>query len=274
LTLAATGLPILAANTAWACVTTLDRALILSNLNDGTKMAGYYSIAVLGSGILEDFASRVALVISTGFRSEYGRDGSIESILAQAETTGLAILALLAPAGFALAALGKSALPSLFPNLAPGAEALSPLIPGTIALCAAMPLREAWISAERPWIPMILAGLGALLIFLRVSRLGSQGTIATVAFESSLCRGVTFLAMFALPALLLKWNRARLGLWAATSIWTSAWFFAFSMFRSDELDSASFASILLAAIPSIAIAWYYISGRKFRFGAHGATGDE
>jgi len=271
LALAVTGLPILAANSAWACVTTLDRALILSNLTDGSRMAGYYSIAVLGSGILEDFASRVALVISTGYRSEFGRDGSVESILAQAETTGLAILGLLAPAGFVLAVLGTWALPRVFPNLAPGAEALTPMIPGTIALCAAMPLREAWISTERPWIPTTLAGLGALLIFLRVSTLGTNGTIVNVAFESSLCRGATFLAMFALPAVLLKWNRARLGRWAATSMWTSAWFYAFVTFGNDERDSASIDGLVLAAIPAIAIAWYFITGRIFRIRTEGAA---
>ncbi len=270
LALAATGLPILAANSAWACVTTLDRALILSNLNGGTELAGYYSIAVLGSGILEDFASRIALVISTAYRSEFGRDGSVESILERAETTGLAILGLLAPAGFALGAFGTKALPWIFPNLAPGAEALMPMIPGTIALCAAMPLREAWISTERPWIPTILAGLGASFIFLRISTLGSNGTIADVAFESSICRGATCLGMFALPAIFLKWNRARLGRWAATSIWASAWFIALDMFRNDELEAATIALIAVTAIPAMTIAWHFDTGRKVRIATEGA----
>lgn len=256
--LALTGLPILAANSAWACVTTLDRALILANLNGGTKLAGYYSIAVLGCGILEDFASRAAMMLSTSLRSEFGRDGSTEVILQRAESTGMAILGVMAPAGAVLAHGGAAALPAMFPNLAPGTEALTPMIPGTIALCAAMPLREAWISAERPWIPTIVSALGAAILLLRVSKLGANASIADVAFAASLCRVATSLAMFALPAILLKWNPARFRRWAAILLWASCWFGAFPATRNQRPDMVMVVVITLATTAALAAAYWRV----------------
>ncbi|MBI1322865.1 hypothetical protein GC170_06740 [bacterium] len=254
LSLAAIGLPILAANTAWAMVTTLDRALILANFPNGAKMAGYFSIAVLGCGILEDFASRVAIVLAPGYRNDFGKGVSIDSLLARAEATGLGLLVISIPFGCILAAVGKTTLIALFPNLAPGADALAPLIPGTIALCASMPLREAWISADRPWIPTMIAAIGAGMMMVRIRSLSSDATLAAIALESSTCRIASFMAMFALPVMVLKWSRERAFRWAAAGGWTFYWVWAFRMLRSIEPNLGGLLQSIGIVIPGLIFA--------------------
>jgi hypothetical protein len=254
--LAAAGLPILAANSAWAFVSTVDRALILAFRDDGARLAGYYSLAVLGCGILEDFASRVAIVLAPAFRGEFGLGASVDSILSRAESAGLALLCISAPLGCILASYGTSLLQVLFPNLAPGASALTPLIPGTIALCAAMPLREAWISADRPWIPAIITAAGAIVLAIRIKGLNSEASIESIALESSICRIATCFILFATPACISKWNRARVIRWMIAGVWAGYWVMAYRVFRNPSIDPIGIAlsfSVLAACVP-IAIA--------------------
>jgi hypothetical protein len=221
--LAATGLPILAANTAWSLLATLDRAIILTRMTDGAALAGHYSLAILATSWCDDLAGRLAQVVAPGYRTAFGQGASREAVLEKAESAAVSLAFVLVPLGVWAVVAGRPILPRLFPNLATGAEAFAPLLPGTIALCATWPLREAWIAIDRPWLSAILAGAFSVSMFLSLESTCESGSIAAVAADASRFRIAAAVASFVVVACATRWSPRRFACWGSLCLWICGW---------------------------------------------------
>jgi O-antigen/teichoic acid export membrane protein len=157
------GLPILANTAAFGAVLSVDRMLILSQLPDGARAAGLYSVAIMGTSWSLDLAGRIVLVLYTSFQTTLGRTSDPAEVARQAARATEAVAPVLA-AGSAVAYLvGPVFLGGLMPRYLEGLPALRPLLPGMIALGLAWPARQFLITIDRPYRLFLatLLGLGA-----------------------------------------------------------------------------------------------------------------
>jgi O-antigen/teichoic acid export membrane protein len=145
------GLPILANTAVFGAVLSLDRVLILWRVPDGTRAAGLYTIALMGTSWSLDLAGRIVLVMYTAFQTTLGRTGDRLEVARQAVLATEGQVAPLA-AGSAVAYLfGPLFLGTLMPRYAEGLPALRPLLPGMILLGLAWPARQFLITIGRPY---------------------------------------------------------------------------------------------------------------------------
>jgi O-antigen/teichoic acid export membrane protein len=145
------GLPILANTAVFGALLCLDRVLILWRVPDGDRAAGLYTIALMGTGWGLDLAGRIVLVMYTAFQTTLGKTGDPKAVARQAaKATEAQAPALLA--GSAVAYLvGPAFLAAVMPRHAEGLAALRPLLPGTIVLGLAWPVRQMLIAVGRPY---------------------------------------------------------------------------------------------------------------------------
>ncbi|WP_235905598.1 lipopolysaccharide biosynthesis protein [Tautonia marina] len=188
-----TGLPILANSAAFAGLLSLDRVLILSIAPNGAEAAGYYAIALMGTGWTMDLAGRIASVMYTYFQTTIGRTRDAVAVAKQASRVVEAMAPPLA-AGSAVAYLvAPTFLGLLIPRYAPGLEALRPLLPGTLLLGLALPSREAMIAVDRPY-RLALVTLPGLALAALVGAVGASETgIVGVAWGMTIGYAVVYL---------------------------------------------------------------------------------
>lgn len=175
------GLPILANTAAFAAVVGLDRTLILTRMPDGERLAGLYTVALLGTGWSLDLAGRLVLVLYTHFQTMLGRTAD-PSAVARAAVNATEVQApLLALGAAAVYVLAPGPLGWLFPRYADGLPALRPLLPGAVVLGLAWPARQMLIALGRPY-RLLLATLAGLVLTgtlgLRATRSADLATLA------------------------------------------------------------------------------------------------
>jgi O-antigen/teichoic acid export membrane protein len=219
------GLPILANTAVFGAVVHLDKALILWIIPDGETAAGYYTIALMGTGWSLDLAGRIATVMYTYYQTTIGRTRSPATVAHQAARTTEAQAPLLA-AGSAVAYLvGPVFLGAMIPRYAPGLPALRPLLPGVVLLGLAWPARQMLIALDRPY-RLLLATLFGLAITAVAGSLGaSRGGLVGVAWGMSFSYAFVYVVTSATAfATELGWR----GWWSHQSRLTGtlAWFAA------------------------------------------------
>lgn len=212
--LALAGLPILAANSTWAMLSTLDRALILTHMQDGSLQAGYYSLAILATNWTSDVGGRVAMVLYPHYQMDVGKGATQSEILAHAEQAAMAMLMILTALSLIAFPLGNRILPLAFPGLVPGLAAFGPMLPGAVALAATWPMRQAWIAMNRPWVLAAAGGLIALIQYSLLRQACSGNSLGEIAMLCSLCQIMALTLMFSAGWVLSEWNRGRILKWA------------------------------------------------------------
>jgi O-antigen/teichoic acid export membrane protein len=188
-----TGLPILANSAAFAGLLSLDRILILSRCTDGAEAAGYYAIALMGTGWTLDLGGRIASVMYPYFQTTLGRTRDPIAVARQAARVVEAMAPPLAAGSAVAYVVAPTFLGLLIPRYAPGLEALRPLLPGTLLLGLALPSREAMIAVDRPY-RLALVTLPGLLLAALIGGLGaSRAGIVGVAWGMSLGYSAVYL---------------------------------------------------------------------------------
>lgn len=212
------GLPILANTAAFGAVLNLDRALILWLVPDGTRAAGLYTIALMGTSWSLDLAGRIVLVLYTSFQTTLGRTRDPVKVARQALRATEAQAPVLA-AGSAIAFLvGPTFLGTLMPKYVEGLPALRPLLGGTLLLGLAWPARQMLIAVERPY-RLCLATLVGLALTAMAGTIGAdRAGIVGVAWGMTVGYGAVYwftsAAAFVRPLGWRAWlaHQARLGL--------------------------------------------------------------
>lgn len=218
--LAATGLPILAANSSWAMLNTIDRALILTNMPDGATQAGYYSIAILATNWCSDIAGRVGLVLYPEYQRSIGSGVKNSDILIEAEKASLILFAVLSFLSLWAILLGNLVLPAIFPRLSTGVTAIQPMLTGSVALAATWPLRQAWTALNRPWILALVAGSVSILQYFTIKAAVGRCTISDVARISSQFQIIATIALFVITLTQTKFQWNRLKWWTLSIFWS------------------------------------------------------
>lgn len=215
--LAWSGIPILAANSAWNLLGTLDRAMILAWMSDGTTQAGYYSLAVLATNWSSDIGGRFALVLYPHYRFDVGKGKSPERLLIDAERASLGLISVLSVLGLIAFHLGMWLLPLIFPRLTPGMAAFGPMLPGAIALAATWPLRQAWVAMNRPWILAFMGLIVAMPFYFLLKAQCLNGSIADVAQTTSLIQAISLITLLVMGWHGTLWTKARWFYWIKTT---------------------------------------------------------
>ncbi|WP_315852055.1 lipopolysaccharide biosynthesis protein [Tautonia rosea] len=188
-----TGLPILVNSAAFAGLLSLDRVLILSIAPNGTEAAGYYAIALMGTGWTMDLAGRIASVMYTYFQTTIGRTQDVVAVAKQAARVVEAMVPPLAAGSAVAYVVAPTFLGLLIPRYAPGLDALRPLLPGTLLLGLALPCREAMIAVDRPY-RLAIVTLPGLALAALVGALGASGSgIVGVAWGMTLGYAAVYL---------------------------------------------------------------------------------
>ena len=187
------GLPILANSAALAALMSLDRVLILAIDPNGAEAAGYYAVALMGTGWTLDLAGRIASVMYPYFQTTLGRTRDPVAVARQAARAVEAMAVPLA-AGTAVAyVVGPTFLGLLIPRYAPGLEALRPLLPGTLLLGLTLPCREAMIAVDRPY-RLALATMPGVALAAVAGAIGaSRAGIVGVAWGMTLGYAAVYL---------------------------------------------------------------------------------
>lgn len=214
--LAATGLPILAANSSWAMLNTIDRALILTDMPDGATQAGYYSIAILATNWCSDIAGRVGLVLYPEYQRSIGSGTKNTSVLIEAEKASLILFAVLSFLSLWAILLGNLVLPAIFPSLATGVTAIQPMLAGSVALAATWPLRQAWTALDRPWVLATVAGCVVIPQYLAIQSVAGGGSIVEIAQTSSQFQVIATILLFAITLTQTQFQWVRLKWWTLT----------------------------------------------------------
>jgi len=157
------GLPILANTAAFGAVLNLDRALILWLVPDGTRAAGLYTIALMGTSWSLDLAGRIVLVLYTAFQTTLGRTRDPVEVARQAIRATEAQAPLLAAGSAVAFVVGPTFLGTLMPKYVDGLPALRPLLGGMLLLGLAWPARQMLIAVERPYRLCLATLLGLAL---------------------------------------------------------------------------------------------------------------
>ncbi len=189
------GLPILANTVAFGMVLHLDKAIILRFVPDGTRAAGLYTIALMGTGWSLDLAGRIAIVMYTYFQTTLGRTSNPQAVARQAARTVEAQVPILA-AGAAVAYLvGPVFLGIVNPrSYAEGLPALRPLLPGTVLLGLSWPARQLLITVGHSK-RLLLATLAGLALAAEAGTLGAtRAGIVGVAWGMSVGYAGVYLA--------------------------------------------------------------------------------
>ena len=187
------GLPILANSAALAALMSLDRVLILAIDPDGAEAAGFYAIALMGTGWTLDLAGRIASVMYPYFQTTLGRTRDPFAVARQAARAVEAMAVPLAAGSAVAYVVGPTFLGLLVPRYAPGLEALRPLLPGTLLLGLTLPCREAMIAVDRPY-RLALATLPGVVIAALAGAFGaSRAGIVGVAWGMTLGYAAVYL---------------------------------------------------------------------------------
>jgi len=276
--LATTGLPILAAGSAWAMLNTIDKALILTRMPDGATQAGYYSLAILATNWCGDVAGRVGLVLYSSYQKELGQGTEAATIFEVAESAAIFLLVILSGLSLWAYSAGRWLLPLVFPKLGPGMAALGPMLPGAVALAATWPLRQAWIACNRPWPLAASAAVVAFFEYITIRKTATTGTIDDVATISSLFQLCATLVLLGMSATLTRWDRRRvlqsflamivIAYWISLAwlCFGNGWQNLFSSFSSGDC----FLSLALGSATAgiIMMAFY-----RYQKQHHGSTGN-
>ncbi|MEI7923115.1 MAG: hypothetical protein WCJ40_14510 [Planctomycetota bacterium] len=266
-----TGLPILAANTAWAMLNTIDRALILSQMPDGTTQAGYYSIAILATNWCSDIAGRVGLVVYPQYQKLLGNGIKSQSIFVEAEKASLIMLSILSFLSLWAVFVGNQLLPVLFPKLVTGMAAFEPMLPGSIALAATWPLRQAWTALDRSWALSFLAGIVMIPQYIILKIVALNGSLAEIAYTSSQFQIAGAVLLFVMTWYGTSFDKARIRSWTLAILSIVYCLFASLTIQRNGLFAANLMLdsghqlliLLIASIPAL-IPIYLICKSKIK----------
>ena len=271
--LASIGLPILAANSTWAMLNTIDRALILTQMPDGATQAGYYSIAILATNWCSDIAGRVGLVLYPEYQRSIGSGVKNTAILIEAEKASLIIFAALSFLSLWAILLGNLVLPVIFPRLSTGVTAIQPMLAGSVALAATWPLRQAWTALDRPWILALVAGSVSILQYFTITAAVGSCSIADVARISSQFQIIATIALFVITWTQTQFQWNRLKWWTLSIFWSGYCQAVGAILQVDQPLSGStsyghvIGLLLVASLPvSVFTGWFYQS--YFRKNGH------
>ncbi|MFM7316522.1 MAG: lipopolysaccharide biosynthesis protein, partial [bacterium] len=184
--LALTGLPILAMNSSWMLMGSLDRVLILGVMPDGETQAGYYSIAILATSWCQDVAGRISLVLYPEYQKNVGKGIDRGIILKQAEYGTMMLLGALMAVSLWIMPFCYYIIPQIFPRLSPGLAAFLTMLPGSIFFAAAWPIRQALIATGNSWAGTVVALIILIPQFLVLKSVCATRSISEVAMISSL----------------------------------------------------------------------------------------
>ncbi|MDX2036641.1 MAG: hypothetical protein SFX72_08310 [Isosphaeraceae bacterium] len=221
------GLPILANTAVFGALVGIDRAVILGRLPDGERMAGLYSIALMGTSWSLDVAGRLVLVAYPYFQATLGRTNDPVRVARQALAAVEAQAPLLMFGSGIAAIVGPTFLGMLMPRYVDGLPALRPLLVGMTLLGTAWPARQLSITLGRNLALTTSAAIGLAAAAAAGIWCGDRWGLVGVAWGTSLGHAVAALAVGAtafVPRLGLRdWisHVARLhllGLWAAASV--------------------------------------------------------
>jgi O-antigen/teichoic acid export membrane protein len=147
--LIAIGAPILLAGTVSTLFRSLDKLMILGYLSDREFQLGCYSLALMVTVQLYGLGNMLSLVMGPRYGEKFGRTGSrrvVARLAARASELQAAAMAL--PAAVAIVAAGPI-LARLLPDYKPGLAPLVWLVPGVVALTAALPAGQYLIAVGR-----------------------------------------------------------------------------------------------------------------------------
>ncbi len=262
--LASIGLPILAANSTWAMLNTIDRALILTQMPDGATQAGYYSIAILATNWCSDIAGRVGLVLYPEYQRSIGSGVKNTAILIEAEKASLIIFAGLSFLSLWAILLGNLVLPVIFPRLSTGVTAIQPMLAGSVALAATWPLRQAWTALDRPWILALVAGSVSILQYFTIKAAVGSCSIADVARISSQFQIIATIALFVITWTQTQFQWNRLKWWTLSIFWSGYCQAVGAILQVDQPLSGStsyghvIGLLLVASLPvTVFTGWFY-----------------
>ncbi|WP_435021716.1 lipopolysaccharide biosynthesis protein [Tundrisphaera sp. TA3] len=195
------GLPILANTAAFGAVLGIDRVLILGRVPDGERVAGLYTIAIMGTSWSLDLAGRIVTVLYTYFQSTLGRTRDPAEVARQAMRAAEAQAPLLAAGGAVAYVLAPTVLGALMPRYVEGLPALRPALPGALFLGLAWPARQAMIALGRPYRLALatLVGLAATAGFgiVGADRAGMVGVAWGVSLGYAIVSALTACVAFA-----------------------------------------------------------------------------
>jgi hypothetical protein len=208
LNLAVAGMPILAVNSSWFLIGSLDRILILGSMPNGSLNAGYYSLAILATSWCQDIAGRAAIVLYPEYQKSIGLGVGSSSVLAKAELNSLLMIGLLVAIAICVVPVGYLILPLLFPRLTPGIAAFIPILPGAVFLAGSWPLRQSWIAIGRPWVAAFIAMLVAIPQYFMMKSACLNRSIGDIAAMSSLFQVVAMVLLLFMTGISINTSKA------------------------------------------------------------------
>jgi O-antigen/teichoic acid export membrane protein len=147
--LIAVGGPILLAGSVATLFRTLDKLMILGYLHDREFQLGCYSVALLVTTQLYGLANMLSIVMGPRYNESFGRTGSRRAVARlAARATELQSAAMTLPSALAIVA-APALLGWLLPAYRSGLAPLVWLIPGNLALAAALPPNQYLVSIDR-----------------------------------------------------------------------------------------------------------------------------
>lgn len=204
--LALVGLPILAMNSSWMLVGTLDRVLILGQMPDGETQAGYYSIAILATSWCQDMAGRFSLVLYPEYQRAVGKGVDRSKILQKSEFGAMFVMSCLITVALWITPVCFYIIPQIFPGLSPGVAAFVTMLPGSISFAAAWPIRQALIAVGKPWAGTTVGVLVLIPEYYVLKNACVTKSISEIARISSLFQALSFILLILLVWNSTKWN--------------------------------------------------------------------
>lgn len=276
--LMAVGVPILANSAAFGAVVNLDRGMILGLMADGERLAGFYSVAVLGTSWSLDLAGRVVLVLYTYFQMILGRSSDPDEVARQAARACEVQAPVLAAGAAGAAVFAPWFLGLVFPKYAEGLVAVRPLMAGPVLLGLAWPSRQMLIAVGRPWRLLLATGVGLAVAVFCVWRGVRSGSLEGVAWGMSAggaaVYGLTSLAALG-PALgAAGWVRhqTRIGLWLGGFALAAGVALQVKLEGARDVGGLAGRAVVLAGLVGVPLAvWAARMGGIRRFGK-GARG--
>ncbi len=205
--LAWTGLPILALNSSWMLLGSMDRMMILGVMPDGESQAGYYSIAILATSWCHDIAGRIAIVLYPEYQQAIGKGNNYREIMHRAEFESIMITSVLGLIALWAIPPAQIILPLVFPGLAPGMVVFLPMLTGSLFFSSAWPIRQAMIATGKPWKATIIAVGLVIPQYLILKNACRSQTIYEVAATSTLFQMLATLFLMIIVWSSSKWTK-------------------------------------------------------------------
>lgn len=190
--LVAIGGPLLIAGAAWSLFRGLDKLAILAWCADREYQLGCYSLALMVAGQVFGLGNMLSVVLWPRYAAAFARDGrrAVARLAAQSAVWQSAVAATCAALAIVTA---PAILGRLLAEYRDGLPALGGLLPGTVALCAALPAGgyTAAVNAPRRLLAAMLPA-GLLAVGGNAWALSGGGGLPALAVTTSLAYALFF----------------------------------------------------------------------------------